>query len=178
MQGWFSWSGLQCRLLIVILTAAYQITRGGRSTLLLLMMTDHNRVCFVRRTRESALCWTPHGRGLEYRHIIASLSSAMCQHCKLVTAHGRRQASPPFHALFPFLVQMLKRWIRTIRAPPSQIANRARPFPSAWKPFPTVPREWTESKVHSPRDFRGSRGIAAKMSFSTVQLEYAVDDTT
>ena len=110
--------------------------------------------------------------------ILASLSSAMCQHCKLVTAHGRRQASPPFHALFPFLVQMLKRWIRTIRAPPSQIANRARPFPSAWKPFPTVPREWTESKVHSPRDFRGSRGIAAKMSFSTVQLEYAVDDTT
>ena len=90
--------------------------------------------------------------------------------CKYVTyhylalshsiSHGRRQASPPFHALFTLLVRMLKQRIRTIHAPPPQIANRSRPFPSASK---SVPQDWTKSKFHS----HGSRRIHAKMSLST-----------
>jgi len=35
-------------------------------------VTDHNRAYCVRRMRESALCWTPHHRGLAYRQIAIS----------------------------------------------------------------------------------------------------------
>jgi len=58
-----------------------------------------------------------------------------CVNSKLVTAHGRRQASPPFHALFTFIVRMLKRRIRTTRAPPPQIANRPRQHENHSRPY-------------------------------------------
>ena len=46
-------------------------------------------------------------------------------------------------------------------APPPQRANRPRLFPSALKPFPTVPRDWTESKFYSA-------GIPQKCGLSVI----------
>ena len=52
---------------------------------------------------------------------------------------------------------MLKRQIRTIRARCATTTD-SKPFLSAWKPFPTVPRDWTESNFHPfPRVPRDSR---------------------
>ena len=138
---------LQCRLLSVVVAAAYQITRGAR--------VERRRCCWwasdSSQSRAKVL-WTPHGPGLAYRQ----MAQAMCQVCKLVTAHGRCPASPPVYALFTFLVRMLKRRIRTIHAPPPQISNLSRPFRQHENP--TVPRDWTESKFHCC----GFRGILAK----------------